>query len=322
MSIAKSFKRAAIIFGVVVHSGFAMAQTKAITLLVPFAPGGPSDQIARAVAQKVSINTGWSVVVDNRPGGGGQIAANALKMAPADGKTLMIGDIGVLAINKSLYKNLSFDTQKDFVPVTLVAKSPMLLLVPGNSPAKSPLDLAKLSKSSAGGVPYASQGIGIGGHILGEMFKTQAGGNFVHVPYKGAAPAVQDLLAGRVGFLYEVPAVTQQHVREGKLNALAVASDKRISLFPDLPTMAEAGVPNVTMDIWWGIVAKEGTPQDQVVILNKAFKDAIESDDLKNKYAPIGIYLQGSSSADLGKLFAIEIPRLRKIVQDSGASVD
>jgi tripartite-type tricarboxylate transporter receptor subunit TctC len=321
-SIRDSFSKSVVSLSLVLMASYASAQTKTVTFLVPFAPGGPSDQVARAIAQKVSTNTGWSVLVDNKPGGGGQIGANALKLAPADGKTIFIGDIGVLAVNKSLYKNLSFDTLKDFQPLTLAARSPMLLLVPGSSSAKTPTDIVKESKSSSQGVSYASQGIGIGGHLLGEMFKSQTNANFVHIPYKGAAPAVQDLLAGRVGFLFEVPAATLQHVKEGKLKALAVASDKRTTLLPELPTMNEAGVANVSMDIWWGIVAKAGTSPEDTAALSKALREAIDSEELKTRFASLGIYLQSSTPAELGAIFSSEIPRLGKVVRDSGASVD
>src|SRR5215467_12566169 len=244
--------------------GAVVAQTfpsRPITLVVPFPPGGVTDPVARFVGQKVAESVGQQVVVENKPGAGGVIGAETVKRAPADGYTLFMGHAGTHAVNPALYTKLPYDPVKDFVPITLMISTAHILVVPADSPAKSVSELVALAKSRPNGLVYASQSVGAGGHLLGEMLKARTGANLHHVPYKGSAPAIQDILAGRVDLFFDAPITSGPHVREGKLKILAAASPRRLRWFPDTPTMAEAGYPGVELDFWFGLFAPAGTPQ-------------------------------------------------------------
>ena len=210
---------------------------------MPFPPGGPTDLLARVVGQKISESTGQSVVVDNRPGGGAQIAAGALKQAPADGYTLMIGDIDALAINPTLYQTLSYDPVKDFAPIAVMITMPLMLVVPQNIPGASIWELVALAQARPAGLNYASQGIGTGGHLVGEMFKAASKTNLAHAPFKGRAAALGKILAGRVDLLFHGQGGFLPHLCSGKLKPLAMASTTRSVLVPDLLTTARAGLP-------------------------------------------------------------------------------
>ena len=244
-------------------SAFALGQTfpaKPITIIVPFPPGGVTDPVARQVGQRLAENVKQPVIVDNKPGASGIIASEYVKKQPADGYTVLFAFTGSHAVNPSLYTKLPYDPQKDFQPVTLIINTPHILVVPADSPAKSVADLVAMAKSKPAGLTFASQGIGAGGHLLGEMFKAQTKTNLAHVPYKGSAPALTDMLAGRVDLFFDAMVTSLPYVKDGKLRALAIANKTRSKLLPDVPTMAEAGLPGVEMDQWFGMMVPAGTP--------------------------------------------------------------
>ena len=296
--------------------------SRQITILVPFPPGGPTDQLARVVGQKISENTGQPIVVDNRPGGGAQIAAAALKQAPADGYTLMIGDIGALAINPTLYQTLSYDPVKDFAPIALMITMPLMLVVPQNVPAGSIRELVALASARPAGLNYASQGIGTGGHLVGEMFKAASKTNLVHVPFKGGAAALNEILAGRVDLLFDGQGGFLPHLRSGKLKPLAMASTKRSLLVPDLLTTAEQGYPDVAMNVWFGAVARAGTPPALIRKLNEEIALAMKKPDVLERFGAIGFEPAVNRPDEFERFMKDEILRWGAVVKASGARVD
>ena len=259
--------------GSIIVAAIASAQSfpsRPITIVVPFPPGGVSDQATRLVGARLAENLKENVLVDNRPGAGNQIGANFVKQAKPDGHTLFLSNIGSHAINESLYASLSYDPIKDFESVTALIISPTLLVVPAGSAARSPADIIAAAKAKPGGVSYASQSVGSGGHIAGEILKANHGLNLVHVPYKGSVPALTDLIAGRVDLLFDPIVTALPFVRDGKLRALMITSDKRSPLLPDVPTFKEAGLDYPGQG-WWGLAAPKGTPAAVVEKANAAF---------------------------------------------------
>ena len=306
-------------------AGASLAQafpSRTVTFIVPFPPGGATDQLARVLAQKMTESTGQPVVVENRPGGGAQIAANLLKQAPADGYTVLFGDIGALAINRTLYTSLSYDALKDFQPVTQLMTMSMLLLVPQGHPANSMQELLALAKTRPGGLNYASQGIGTGGHLMGEMLKSATGATLTHVPYKGGAPAMQDLIAGRVDILFEGVGAALPFVKDGKIKALAQASPRRAPQLPDLPTTAELGHPAVNMVVWFGAVVRAGTPDAAVRKLNEELVKGLNSPDVAKRLTDQGFVPSPTTPEQLGAFMREETERWGGVVKASGARVD
>src|SRR2546421_791117 len=303
------------------HAGAQSFPSKPIRLLVPFPPGGPTDQVSRLVGQKIAESTGQPVLVDNRPGGGSQIAASALLQAPADGYTLFIGDIGALAVNPTLYEKLSYDPQRDFVAVSRVMSSPMVLLVPVKSSANSVAQLLDLAKSQ-GRLSYASQGIGTGGHLLAEMFKSATSAPLVHVPYKGSAPAMQDLIAGQVDLLFDLMGAGLPQARGAKAKLLAVGTRERSPRAPEVPTMAEAGYPDVVMTVWFGIVAKSGTLDSLVRTLNGHIVSALNSPEVSKRLYDQGFDPSPSTPEEFGAQMRSEREKWGAVVKSSGARVD
>src|SRR6266404_1199185 len=237
-----------------------LLSSRPITIVIPFTPGASSDTLQRIVDKQVSENTGQTLVVESRPGGSGVIAAAVVKQATADGHTLLQANAATHASNTSLYATLPYDPIKDFRPITLMWSFPQLLAVPHDSPAKSVTDLVALAKSKPGGLSFASQGTGSGGHLLGEMFKLRTGANMVHVPYRGAAPAGIDLAAGRIDFFFVSYSSLLPFLQADKVRAIAVTSPQRLPVLPDVPTMTEAGFAGMALDAWFGLVAPAGTP--------------------------------------------------------------
>jgi tripartite-type tricarboxylate transporter receptor subunit TctC len=306
-------------------AGISAAQTfpsRPITLVVPFPPGGVTDPVARFVGQKVSESVGQPVVVENKPGAGGLIGAETVKKAAADGYTLFMGHSGTHAVNPSLYSKLPYDPVKDFVPITLMISTAHILVVPAASPANSVSELVAMAKSRPAGLVYASQSVGAGGHLLGEMLKTRTGANLHHVPYKGSAPAIQDILAGRVDLFFDAPITSGPHVREGKLKLLAAASTKRLRWFPDTPTMAEAGYPGVELDFWFGLFAPTGTPQAALHKLHEEFVKALRNPEVVKRFTDQGLDVVTNTPEEFAALIAADTARLGKVVRDSGARAD
>jgi tripartite-type tricarboxylate transporter receptor subunit TctC len=273
------------------------------------------------VGAKVSESIGQQVIIDNRPGAASIIAAEAVKRAPADGYTLLFGHAGSHAVNQSLYTKLSYDPQKDFVPITNLISTTHVLIVPISSPAKTMAELVALAKAQP--LNYGSQGIAAGGHLLGEMFKLRTGAAVNHVPYKGSGPLVQDLLAGRVDLAFDSPITSGPHVRDGKLRALAVASPNHNRNLPGVPTMAEVGYKGLELDFWFGLFAPAGTPPAVVQRLHKEFVAAVNHPDVSKKILDTGLDVTTSRSPEeFAALIAADAARLGKVVKDSGARVD
>jgi tripartite-type tricarboxylate transporter receptor subunit TctC len=292
----------------------------AITLLVPFAAGGSSDVVMRLVSAKVAESIKQTIVIENRPGGGGNVAAMALKNALPDGYTLMMGHTGTHAINATLYPDLKFDPIKDFQPITALISFNNILVVPEASPAKTAAELVAFAKSKPDGLTYASQGVGAGGHLLGIVLAKQTGIKLMHVPYRGVAPAVTDMVAGRVDMMFSSYLTSSPHIKSGKLRMLAIAGAQRHPEIPDVPTMAEAGFPGVEMEQWFGLFAPAGTPDPIVRRLNREFVAALQSDDVKKTLQPQGSIISPGTPEDLAARVARDIVALGKVVKDSGAT--
>jgi len=293
-----------------------------VTLVVPFPPGGVTDPVARFVGQKVTESIGQQVVVDNKPGAAGIIGAEAVKRAAPDGYTLFMGHTGTHAVNQWLYSKLPYDPVKDFVPITLMIQTSHILVVPADSPAKSVADLVAMARTRPNGLTFASQGVGAGGHLLGEMLKMRTGANLQHIAYKGSAPALQDMLAGRVDLFFDAIITSGPHIREGRLKALAVASKNRLRWFPDVPTMAEAGFPGIELDFWFGLFAPAGTPPAVVRKLNEEFVKALKAPDVVKRFGDQGLEVVSDSPEEFAVLIAADAARLGKVVRDSGARAD
>jgi tripartite-type tricarboxylate transporter receptor subunit TctC len=293
--------------------------SRPITILVPFAAGGSSDVVMRLLSKTVSENLKQTVVIENRPGGSGNVAAVAIKNATPDGYTLMMGHTGTHAINATLYSDLKFDPVKDFAPVAPLISFNNLLLVPAQSPAKSAKELVALAKGKPDGLSYGSQGVGTGGHLLGVLLAKQTGIKLVHVPYRGVAPAVTDLVAGRVDMMFSSYLTAKSHIEGGRLRILAIAGAKRHPVMPDVPTMSEAGFPGVEMEQWFGLFAPAGTPPAVVQKLNDEFVKALESKEVNDILRPQGSVIIPGKPDALAAMIARDIPRLGQVVKDSGA---
>ncbi|GAB3361594.1 MULTISPECIES: Bug family tripartite tricarboxylate transporter substrate binding protein [Giesbergeria] len=308
-------------------AGVAHAQTPAfpsrsVTMVVPFPAGGITDQIARALAQKMGETLGQSVIVDNKPGGGGQIAAMQVKQAAADGHTVFVAATEMFAINQNLFRKFSYDPLKDFTPITSLIASPLVLVVPSTSPINNVNDLVQQSKSTKGGLNFASQGIGSIGHLLGELFRGQTGGSYNHVAYKGSAPALQDVMAGQVDMMFDPVITTAPLIAGKKLKPLAIAATKRSPQLPEVPTLAELGIKGVDAGVWFGAVAKAGTPAPVVDKLNTAFVTAMKDPAILKRFADQGMQPFPSTPAQFGSFMQSEVNRWAPLIKASGASVD
>lgn len=296
--------------------------SRPITIVVPFATGGSSDVVTRLVAQKMSDNLKADIVVDNRGGGGGMPAVIATKQAAPDGHTLFLASNNLFAVMPGLMADIGFDPVKDFQPITPLFAFPSVLVVPAGSPARSVKELVALAKSKPGGLNYASQGVGSGGHILGEMLRLNTGAPFVHVPYRGAGPAITDLAAGNVDLLFSSYVSAIGQVQAGKLRLLGWTATKRSPALPDVPTMAEAGYPAVELEIWQGIVAPAATPPSIVRKLNEEFVKAARSPEVMNKVTAQAVEMSTSTPEEFGNLIAADIQRLGKVIRDAGIKME
>ena len=296
-----------------------LLSSRPITIIIPFTPGASADTLQRIVGRKVGENTGQTLIVESRPGGGGAIASAAVKQAPPDGHTLLQANSGSHAANVALYPTLPYDPIKDFRPITLMWSFPQLLAVPAESPAKSVSDLVALAKSKPGGLSFASQGSGSSGHLLGEMLKVRTGANLVHVPYRGAGPAGLDLAAGRVDFFFVSYSSVLAFLQAGKVRALAVTSRKRLPALPDAPTMREAGFAGIELDAWFGLLAPAGTPDAVIGKLNAAFVQALRDPEVVRQFTDQGAEPAANTAAEFAAFIAAETERIGKIVRAVGA---
>jgi len=288
-----------------------------IRLIVPAAAGGTTDIAARLVGKRMSEMLGQPIVVDNRAGGAGIIGSQALKQAPADGYTLMMGNIGPNAINYALYRQLPYQPQ-DFAPITMVVSVPNVLVVNSKVPAHNVAELVALAKSKPGQLSFGSSGTGQSVHLSGELFKKRAGIDIIHVPYKGAAPAVADLVAGQVTMMVDNLPSSLPQIQAGKLRALAVTSAARVPELPDVPTMKEAGFDDFQVTAWFGLVARAGTPAAVLAQLQKAAASALADPEVKARLADLGGQPGGDSSEHFGRFIEQERARWARVVKDTG----
>ena len=259
-----------------------------IKIIVPYAAGGAVDIVARTIGQPLAEALKQPVIVDNRPGASANIGMEMVTKATRDGYTLLMASNGI-ATNMALFANLAFDGRRDFVPIAKIGYAPLVIVVPAASPIKSLKDLIAMAKAEPGKLTYASAGNGSSGHLAGELLKSTAKVDVLHVPHKGGAPAITDLLGERISFMPINPVEVIAHIRGGRLRALAVASDKRFPLLPDLPTVAEAGLPGYEASVWWGLVAPANTPPEIVRQLNAETNKALANPAIANKLAELGV---------------------------------
>jgi len=290
-----------------------------IRFVLGFAPGGASDTMARTVATRLSEGLGQPVVVDNRAGAGGNIAAEIVARSAPDGYTMLLGNNGILAINVSLYPKIGFDPVKDFAPVVLIASQPNILVVNPSVPANSVKELVALAKSKPGQLNYASPGAGTTGHLAADLFKSMAGVNFVVVPFKGGGPAVLAVLTGECQFIFATALSVQPQIKAGKVRALAVTTARRSPSFPELPTVAEAGVPGFDAITWHGVVVPARTPQAVIARLNREFNKLLQTADMRERLMTLGSDIIGGEPKQLTDLMRVEIPRWAKVIRESGA---
>jgi tripartite-type tricarboxylate transporter receptor subunit TctC len=295
---------------------------KPIKLVVPFAPAGATDVLARIVGQKLSELEKQPVIVDNRAGAGGNIGSDAVAKAAPDGYTLLMGAVGTHAINVSLYKKMPYDPVKDFVPVVLVATVPNVLVVPASLPVNSVKELIAYGKANPGKLNFGSSGNGTSIHLSGELFKSMTGVDMQHVPYKGSGPATVDLLSGQVQMMFDNLPSAMPNIKSGKLKALAVTSAKRSPSLPDVPTIAEAGVPGYEAPSWFGILVPKGTPPEIVAKLNTDINKILAMPDTKKKFLEQGAEPAGGTPEQFAALINSEIPKWAKVVKASGAQID
>jgi tripartite-type tricarboxylate transporter receptor subunit TctC len=292
-----------------------------IKLVVPFTSGGPADVIGRLAAAGLQKALGQPVVVDNRAGAGGRLGAAYVAKSPPDGYTLLLCNVGD-AMAVSLYKSMPYDFEKDFAPVSLLASSPFLIAANPSVPAQTFKEFIALAKAKPGTLTYGSAGIGVSSHLSGEALKVMAGIDIVHVPYKGQAAAMADLLGGQISFMFANPVTTLQQVRAGKLRALAVTGTSRFSGAPDIPTVAESGVPGYEAETWFGIAAPAGTPDAVVNKLSTALQEVMNSKEVRSALEPQGAVIIANNPQQFAKRIQSDIAKWREIIHSARISLD
>jgi|LauGreDrversion4_2_1035121.scaffolds.fasta_scaffold67486_3 tripartite-type tricarboxylate transporter receptor subunit TctC len=294
---------------------------KPVRVVVPYPPGGPTDIVARVLFQQVSEATGQQFLVDNRAGAGGNIGAEIVAKSPADGYTLLIGTTAH-AINMSLFKNLSYDVQKDFAPVSLLTQGPLVLVAHPQFPANSIKEVIELAKSKSGGLNFASSGNGQSTHLSAELFNTMAGIKMSHVPYKGSAPALTDVMSGQVDVMFDTTLSAMPFVKAGKLKALGLTSPVRSPAAPDVPTIAESGLPGYEVFAWNGVFVPAGTPKAIIQQLNDQIRKAMLLPQVKDKFSAQGFAASWNSPENFGVFVKNEVDKWSRTVKASGATLD
>ena len=294
--------------------------SKPIRMVVPFAAGGPTDVYARTVGQELTKLLGQPVIVDNRPGAGGNLGADLVAKSPPDGYNVVLGAVGAFAVNMTLYPKMPYDVLRDFAPVSLVAIVPMVLVVNPGVPVKTPKELVELAKSKPGTLSYGSAGNGTSIHMSAEMFKAMTGIDMAHVPYKGAAPAMTDLIGGQVQLMFADATSVIPHVKSGKVRA--VAATKHVEAMPEVPTFAQSGFPSYDPTVWYGVFAPAGTPRDVVVKLNAGIAKSLQARDVRERLIGLGAQPTSSTPEEFTEFVRAEISRWGKVVKSSGATVD
>ena len=310
------------LLAVAATSAFAQGYpTKPAKVVVPYPPGGPTDIVARVVSQKLSEQMGQQFVVENRPGAGGNIGAEAVAKSPADGYTLLVATTAH-AINPSLFKSLGYNLTKDFAPVSQLTSGPLVIVANPSLPAKSVQELIALAKAKPGTLNYASSGNGQSTHLSAELFATMAGIKMNHIPYKGSAPALTDVMGGQASLMFDTMLSAMPHVKNGKLKAIAVTSAARSPAAPDVPTVAESGLPGYEAIAWNGLLVPAGTPADVVAKLNAELRKALDAPDVKDRFSAQGFGAAWNTREAFAKFIQAELDKWAKVVKVSGATLD
>jgi tripartite-type tricarboxylate transporter receptor subunit TctC len=296
--------------------------SRPVTIVVAFTPGGPSDVLSRIVGKRLNEILHQPFIIENRPGSGGNIAAEQVAHAAPDGYTLLMGNNSILATNAALYRKLAYNPEKDFIPISLIGTQANILVVNPNVHANSMAELIALAKASPGQLNFASSGFGAAAHLAGELFKTEAHINIVHVPYKGAAPALQDVLAGHVQMMFATAASVIGLIKNGKVRPLAVTTLKRTALLPDLPTVDELGIKGFDATTWHGLVAPAGTPKEIVDTLNFATVEALKDPATQKALRDLGVDIIGDTPKEFEAYIKAEIPKWTAVVKQSGAQME
>ena len=320
MNYALSLARALLASAVLLMAAHnAHAQTwpdKPIHMVIPFPAGGALDILGRLIGERLAVQMKQPVLVENRAGAGGNVGADYVAKAAADGYTILLGS-NPLATT-ALYPNLNFDVLKDFAPVAYIGYAPLILVVPENSPAKSLGDIVAMAKADPAKVSFASAGAGSSGHMAAELLKSITGVNMLHVPYRGGAPALVDLIAGRVTFMLLDPPQSLPHIKSGRLKPLMVGSPKRFALMPEVPTAIEAGYPNLEPVVWWGFVAPVKTPRDIVQKLNREILTALADPNVRTRLAELGVTSEPQTPEQFGAYVQRESSKWNDLIKKAG----
>jgi len=293
--------------------------TRPVRFVVPFAPGGSVDTLARTIGPKLADSMGQQIVVDNRPGGNGDIGMLIVAKAPPDGYTILLGYIANLAIAPSLYAKMSYDPLKDYAPITQVATSPNVLTAHPSVPASGLKELVALAKAKPGAVNFASTGVASVGHLTGELLNSLAGMKMTHVPYKGGGQAIIDLVGGHVQVMFSGFSAAMPHIKSGKVRALAVTGAKRSPALPEVPTIAEQGFPGVEATAWYGVLAPAGTPRPVIVRLHAELVKSLKMPDVVQRLDALGFEIAGTTPEQFGAYMRSETGKWAKVVKASGA---
>jgi tripartite-type tricarboxylate transporter receptor subunit TctC len=323
MRLMTAFIAASLLACASMTTAFAQAwPNRPVRVLVGFPPGQATDVLARMAAQRMSDATGQQFFVENRPGASGNIAFEMAARAAPDGYTLLMGSSGTAAINPSLFAKLPYDIHRDFAHVIMMADIPQILLVNPNLPVKTVRELIDYAKVRPGKVDYASGGSGLTNHLIMEMFKAATGLRLVHIPYRGGPPALTDLIAGQVSLMFETTVGALPHVRNGKLRALAISRIKRSAGAPDIPTVAESGVPGFDAAAWIAMFAPAGTPREVIMRLNGEINKGIVTQEMRDRLVGLGADPVGGSPEDFAAFHKSELAKWAKVVKESGAKLD
>ena len=323
MSLRFSLRHAVAVAAVALPAvSFAAYPDHPIEWVVPYAAGGGSDVVARVVAEPMAKALGQSIIIINKPGAATNIGADYAARAKPDGYTVLTGDTGTLAANPYLYKKLSYSAEKDFSSVGLLVRFPMILVVNPKLPVKNLQEFEAWAKAQSGGVSYATPGAGSPHHLATEIFRERAHLNLVHVPYKGAAPAVQDVMGGQVPFMFVDSVTGYQNIQAGKLRAIGIATPKRSKVFPDIPTLDEQGVKGYEAYAWQGVVVPKATPADRAELLSKQLQATLKEPAVTKRLEEMGLEVTPSNSADMDKFLAAERAKLGPVIKSNNIQLD
>ena len=320
----ESLSTIAVALGLAIASGGAIAQawpSKPISLIVPFPAGGTTDVLARALAEKLTLSLGQTVIVESKPGAGATLGADYVAKAKPDGYTLLVGAVHH-TIASSVYRKLPYDFQKDLAPITTIALVPNVLVINASTPARTVPELVKLLKAKPGQYNYGSNGNGTAQHLIGTQFENLTGTELVHIPYKGSGPLATDLLGGQVTMSFDTVTPVLQHIKSGKLRALAVTTAKRSSALPDVPTLDEAGLKGFNIGTWFGVLAPVATPKDIVARLNTEMVKVIQSPEFKKRMDEIGAEPIGNSAEQMAQQVKGDTEKFAKLVKDAKVTIE